>query len=41
MFCGSGLMPYRLDFVFSPDAKYLAAIAEDGCLRVIDTVAEQ
>ncbi|EJF66173.1 WD40 repeat-like protein [Dichomitus squalens LYAD-421 SS1] len=30
-----------VDFVFSPDAKYLAAISEDGCLRVIDTVAEQ
>ncbi|KAH9852675.1 WD40 repeat-like protein [Lenzites betulinus] len=30
-----------VDFVFSPDAKYLAAIADDGCLRVIDTVAEQ
>lgn len=29
------------DFVFSPDAKFLAAISEDGCLRVIDTVAEQ
>ncbi|KAH9945801.1 WD40 repeat-like protein [Epithele typhae] len=30
-----------VDFVFSPDAKFLAAISEDGCLRVIDTVAEQ
>ncbi|KAI0362510.1 WD40 repeat-like protein [Trametes cingulata] len=30
-----------VDFVFSPDAKYLASISEDGCLRVIDTVAEQ
>ena len=30
-----------IDFVFSPDAKFVAAIAEDGCLRVIDTVAEQ
>lgn len=30
-----------LDFVFSPDAKFAAVIAEDGCLRVIDTVAEQ
>ena len=30
-----------LEFVFSPDAKFLAAISEDGCLRVIDTVAEQ
>ena len=32
---------YCADFVFSPDAKFLAAISEDGCLRVIDTVAEQ
>ncbi|KAH9952078.1 WD40 repeat-like protein [Amylocystis lapponica] len=30
-----------VDFVFSPDAKFVAAISEDGCLRVIDTVAEQ
>ncbi|KAI0748483.1 WD40 repeat-like protein [Daedaleopsis nitida] len=30
-----------IDFVFSPDAKFLAAISEDGCLRVIDTIAEQ
>ncbi|PCH37890.1 WD40 repeat-like protein [Wolfiporia cocos MD-104 SS10] len=30
-----------VDFVFSPDAKYVAAISEDGCLRVIDTIAEQ
>lgn len=30
-----------VDFVFSPDVKYVAAIAEDGCLRVIDAVAEQ
>ncbi|KAI8989784.1 WD40 repeat-like protein [Trametes punicea] len=30
-----------VDFVFAPDAKFLAAISEDGCLRVIDTVAEQ
>jgi catabolite repression protein CreC len=29
------------DFVFSPDVKYVAAISEDGCLRVIDAVAEQ
>jgi catabolite repression protein CreC len=29
------------DFVFSPDVKYVAAIAEDGCLRVIDALAEQ
>ncbi|TFY60433.1 hypothetical protein EVJ58_g5163 [Rhodofomes roseus] len=30
-----------VDFVFSPDAKFVAAISEDGCLRVIDTIAEQ
>ncbi|KAH9993809.1 WD40-repeat-containing domain protein [Russula vinacea] len=30
-----------VDFVFSPDVKYVAAIAEDGCLRVIDALAEQ
>ncbi|KAF8205780.1 WD40-repeat-containing domain protein [Mycena galopus ATCC 62051] len=29
-----------VDFVFSPDVKYVAAISEDGCLRVIDTLAE-
>lgn len=29
------------DFVFSPDVKYVAAISEDGCLRVIDALAEQ
>jgi len=29
------------DFVFSPDVKYVAAISEDGCLRVIDPLAEQ
>jgi WD40 repeat protein len=29
------------DFVFSPDAKYVAAISEDGCLRVVDPLAEQ
>lgn len=31
----------RTDFVFSPDVKYVAAISEDGCLRVIDALAEQ
>lgn len=31
----------REDFVFSPDVKYVATISEDGCLRVIDAVAEQ
>lgn len=30
-----------LDFVFSPDVKYVAAISEDGCLRVIDALQEQ
>ncbi|KAI6045566.1 WD40 repeat-like protein [Pisolithus marmoratus] len=30
-----------MDFVFSPDVKYVAAISEDGCLRVIDALAEQ
>ncbi|KAH7909930.1 WD40 repeat-like protein [Hygrophoropsis aurantiaca] len=30
-----------VDFVFSPDVKYVAAISEDGCLRVIDPHAEQ
>lgn len=29
------------DFVFSPDVKYVAAISEDGCLRIIDAIAEQ
>ncbi|KAG5353109.1 hypothetical protein C0989_010313 [Termitomyces sp. Mn162] len=29
------------DFVFSPDVKYVGAISEDGCLRVIDALAEQ
>ncbi|KAI0782200.1 WD40 repeat-like protein [Abortiporus biennis] len=30
-----------IDFVFSPDVKYVAAISEDGCLRVIDAIGEQ
>jgi len=30
-----------VDFVFSPDVKHVAAISEDGCLRVIDALAEQ
>jgi len=30
----------KLDFVFSPDVKYVAAISEDGCLRVIDALSE-
>lgn len=33
--------PLPADFVFSPDVKYVAAISEDGCLRVIDALAEQ
>ncbi len=31
---------WKLDFVFSPDVKYVAAISEDGCLRVIDALSE-
>ncbi|KAF8136502.1 WD40 repeat-like protein [Boletus edulis] len=30
-----------VDFAFSPDVKHVAAISEDGCLRVIDAFAEQ
>ncbi|KAH8826850.1 WD40 repeat-like protein [Flagelloscypha sp. PMI_526] len=30
-----------VDFVFSPDVKHVAAVSEDGCLRVIDALAEQ
>ncbi|KAG6833065.1 hypothetical protein H0H87_011809 [Tephrocybe sp. NHM501043] len=30
-----------VDFVFSPDVKHVGAISEDGCLRVIDALAEQ
>ncbi|KAJ3550971.1 hypothetical protein NMY22_g92 [Coprinellus aureogranulatus] len=30
-----------VDFVFSPDVKFVAAISEDGCLRVIDALQEQ
>lgn len=29
-----------VDLVFSPDVKWVAAISEDGCLRVIDALAE-
>ncbi|KAJ1309513.1 hypothetical protein OPQ81_006287 [Rhizoctonia solani] len=29
-----------LDFVFSPDVRYVAAISEDGCLRIIDALSE-
>ncbi|QRW14357.1 catabolite repression protein creC [Ceratobasidium sp. AG-Ba] len=28
------------DFVFSPDVRYVAAISEDGCLRIIDALTE-
>ncbi|KAF8511148.1 WD40-repeat-containing domain protein [Hysterangium stoloniferum] len=30
-----------LDFVFSPDNRYVAAVSEDGCLRIIDTLSER
>lgn len=30
-----------VDFVFSPDVRYIAAVSEDGCLRVIDTLSER
>ncbi|PFH54182.1 hypothetical protein AMATHDRAFT_465 [Amanita thiersii Skay4041] len=30
-----------IDFVFSPDVKYVGAISDDGCLRIIDAMAEQ
>lgn len=30
-----------VDFVFSSDNKYVAAISDDGCLRVIDALGEQ
>ncbi|GAB1517964.1 hypothetical protein RhiTH_001020 [Rhizoctonia solani] len=29
-----------VDFVFSPDVRYVAAISEDGCLRIIDALSE-
>lgn len=36
------LSPFSgVDFVFSPDVKYVAAVSEDGCLRVIDALGEQ
>ncbi|KAG2744854.1 hypothetical protein P692DRAFT_20877431 [Suillus brevipes Sb2] len=34
-------LEWSIDFVFSPDIKYIAAISEDGCLRVINLLAEQ
>ncbi|TRM55348.1 WD40-repeat-containing domain protein [Schizophyllum amplum] len=30
-----------VDFVFAPDVKYVAVVAEDGCLRIIDAISEQ
>ncbi|KAF9014002.1 WD40-repeat-containing domain protein [Cyathus striatus] len=30
-----------VDFVFSPDVKHVAAISEDGCLRIIDALQER
>lgn len=33
--------PTLIDFVFSPDLRYVAAVSEDGCLRVIDTLSEK
>ncbi|KIM23979.1 hypothetical protein M408DRAFT_27426 [Serendipita vermifera MAFF 305830] len=30
-----------LDFAFSPDVRYVAVVAEDGCLRVIDALSEK
>ena len=30
-----------VDFVFSPDVRHVAAVSEDGCLRIIDTLSER
>ncbi|KAG8808738.1 hypothetical protein FRC17_003804 [Serendipita sp. 399] len=30
-----------VDFVFSPDVRYVAVVSEDGCLRVIDALHER
>lgn len=30
-----------LDFVFSPDVRYVAVVSEDGCLKVIDAFSEK
>lgn len=30
-----------VDLAFSPDVTHVAAISEDGCLRVINALAEQ
>jgi catabolite repression protein CreC len=36
-----GLSNTIVDFVFSPDVRYVAAVSEDGCLRIIDTLSER
>lgn len=36
-----GLHILVLDFAFSPDVKYVAVISEDGCLRVVDALAQE
>jgi hypothetical protein len=28
-------------FVFSPDLQYIAVVADDGCLRIIDALNER
>ena len=30
-----------IGFVFSPDVRYVAAVSEDGCLRIIDALSEK
>lgn len=39
--CSDGIPHAHIDFAFSPDVKYVAATSEDGCLRIIDALAEQ
>jgi len=39
--CSDGIPHVHIDFAFSPDVKYVAATSEDGCLRIIDALAEQ
>lgn len=36
---GADLFP--VEFVFSPDVRYVAAVSEDGCLRIIDALSEK
>jgi len=36
-----GLIFPALGFVFSPDVRYVAAVSEDGCLRIIDALSEK